>query len=124
MQRNPFKFSAFDSGFACGALLFPAVLEKAGICGRGALHDAREKWDPHRRAYFTGQLRQPCFSDRKPAPSGWNRFLPDWFGAAFTCLLGFAERRTARAFGGCAAPLADYSWTTYCPYTFFHFFTF
>src|SRR5258707_13978058 len=104
MQWNPLQFGAFNPGFAGGPLLLSAVLEEIGVCGCRALHDARKKWDSNRHTDFIGELRQPRFSDRKAAPSGWNCFLLDQFGAAFTCLLGLAERRTLR---NCSQCLAD-----------------
>src|SRR6266851_1138382 len=109
MQRNPFKFGASNPGFARGPLLLPAVLEEAGIRGRGTLYDARKKWDSNRHTDFIGELRQPRFSDREPAPSGWNRFLSDWFGAANARLLGFAERRTRCISCSCGAAVEIYS---------------
>src|SRR6267143_7294505 len=109
MQRNPLQFGAFNPGFAGGPLLLPAVLEEIGVCGCGALHDARKKWDPNRHTDFIGELRQPRFSDRKAAPSGWNCFLLDWFGAAFTCLLGLAERGSTCVSCGCTAAVANNS---------------
>src|SRR5258708_15247251 len=109
MQRNPLQFGAFNPGFAGGPLLLPAILEEIGVCRRGALHDARKKWDPNRHTDFIGKLRQPGFSDGKPAPSGWNRFLPDWFGATFTCLLGLAKRGSGYIPCCCAATVANYS---------------
>src|ERR1700719_871479 len=109
MQRNPFQFGAFNPGLARSPLFLPAALEKIGIRGSGALHDALKKWNPNRHTDFIGELRQPRFSDRKLAPSGWNRFLPDWFGAAFACLLGFAERGRGCISCGCATAVANYS---------------
>src|SRR6266436_5669363 len=107
MQRNPLQFGALNPGFAGGPLLLPAVLEEIGVCGCGALHDARKKWDPNRHTDFIGELRQPRFSDRKAAPSGWNCFLLDWFGAADTSLLGAAERRTFRNCSQCLAEVVE-----------------
>src|SRR5258708_5282682 len=107
MQWNPLQFGGFNPGFAGGPLLLSAVLEEIGVCGRGALHDARKKWDPNRHTDFIGELRQPRFSDRKAAPSGWNCFLLDWFGAAFTCLLGLAERGISYVTCLCAAAVAN-----------------
>ena len=92
MQRNPLQPGSFDSGLTRGSLLVQAFLEKTGVCGGGSMHDAHQKWDSHRIAYFACELRQPGFFDRKSTPSWGSCFLPDWLSLAIARVLDLEER--------------------------------
>src|SRR5580700_7546492 len=106
MQWNPFELGPLDSSLAGGSFLVSPLLEKTGVCGGRTVHDAHQEWDSHRVAYSACQLRQSGFLDRKSAPSGGGRFLPDWFGLVIASFLDLEEWRGAHGRGHRTAGVA------------------